>query len=66
MSLVLAIVALFIPPLAVIIKEGISTQFWINLLLWIVLGGGTFLIFIPIGHLVAVGHALWVIFGTKK
>ena len=65
MTFILAIVALFIPPLAVLIKEGVSTQFWINLLLWIVLGGGTLLIIIPIGHLVAVFHAFWVLFSKK-
>lgn len=65
MTFILAIVALFIPPLAVLMKEGISTPFWINLLLWVVFMGATFLILIPIGHLVAVFHAFWVLFSKK-
>lgn len=50
-KLVLIILALFIPPLAVFLKEGkISNNFWINLVL-------TFLLF-GIGGIL---HALYVI-----
>jgi uncharacterized membrane protein YqaE (UPF0057 family) len=35
--LLLAIITFFIPPLGVFLKTGIQTQFWINLLLTIVL-----------------------------
>ncbi|MGV6813946.1 MAG: YqaE/Pmp3 family membrane protein [Phycisphaerales bacterium] len=33
-QLVMIILAIFIPPVAVGIKYGITGQFWINLLLW--------------------------------
>ncbi len=50
-KLVLIILALFIPPLAVFLKEGkITTNFWINLALTILLFG--------IGGIL---HALYVI-----
>jgi uncharacterized membrane protein YqaE (UPF0057 family) len=45
------ILAIFIPPLAVYLKEGkIGTNFWINLVLWIVLFG--------VGGII---HALYIV-----
>ncbi|KIL59955.1 hypothetical protein M378DRAFT_26766 [Amanita muscaria Koide BX008] len=34
-NVLLYFLALFIPPLAVFLKRGISSDFWINILLWI-------------------------------
>lgn len=50
MNILLVIVAVFLPPLAVLIKVGFSTQFWINVLLTI------------LGYFPGLLHALWVIF----
>lgn len=49
MSLIEIIIAIFIPPLAVAMRFGLSSQFWINLLL-------TLLGFIP-----GLIHALYVL-----
>ena len=43
------ILALIMPPIAVLIKVGLGTQFWINLLLTI------------LGYLPGQIHALWVV-----
>ena len=48
-KLLLAIIAIFLPPLAVALKEGLSGSFWINLFL-------TMLVWIP-----GVIHALLVV-----
>ncbi|KAF8638236.1 hypothetical protein AX14_010205 [Amanita brunnescens Koide BX004] len=48
-NIVLFIIAIFIPPLAVFIKRGISADFWINILLWI------------LGWIPGVIHAWWVV-----
>lgn len=48
-GILLVLLAIIVPPLAVVIKVGISTQFWINVIL-------TILGFVP-GQL----HALWVV-----
>lgn len=48
-GILLVLLAIIVPPLAVVIKVGLSTQFWINVIL-------TILGFVP-GQL----HALWVI-----
>ncbi len=48
-GVLMVILALIAPPLAVVIKTGLSTQFWINVIL-------TILGFVP-GQL----HALWVV-----
>jgi len=47
-TIVLVILAILIPPLAVGLKEGISTHFWINLILCILTFG--------IGGII---HGLW-------
>jgi uncharacterized membrane protein YqaE (UPF0057 family) len=44
------IFAIILPPVAVALKEGISTHFWINLIL-------TLILWLP-----GVLHAFWVIF----
>ena len=49
MSFARAILAIFLPPLAVFLKVGLGAQFWINLLL-------TLLAWIP-----GVIHAIWVL-----
>ena len=54
MKLLLIILAIFIPPLAAALQVGISTHFWINLILTI-LGG------IP-----GMIHALWLVLTNKK
>lgn len=48
-KLLLALIAIFLPPLAVGLKEGIGTQFILNIVL-------CFLFWIP-----AILHALWVV-----
>ncbi|MEO0452622.1 MAG: YqaE/Pmp3 family membrane protein [Verrucomicrobiota bacterium] len=53
MLIVKIICAIFIPPLAAFLHSGISTQFWINLILTL-LGG------IP-----GIIHAFWLIFFSK-
>ncbi len=52
-DILLIILCIFISPLAVFFKVGISKHFWINLILWI-------LIVLP-----GIIHGLWVIL-TKK
>lgn len=49
MDLLRILVAIILPPLGVFLQVGISTQFWINLLL-------TFLGYIP-----GIIHAVWII-----
>ncbi|KAJ3119612.1 plasma membrane proteolipid Pmp3 [Nowakowskiella sp. JEL0407] len=49
-DLILAVVAFFIPPVAVIFKRGCTVDFWLNLLLTI------------LGLLPGVLHAWWVIY----
>jgi uncharacterized membrane protein YqaE (UPF0057 family) len=41
MLILLVILAIFIPPLAVYLKEGVTPMFWITLILWLI--GGAFL-----------------------
>jgi|CXWL01.1.fsa_nt_gi uncharacterized membrane protein YqaE (UPF0057 family) len=48
-GILLVILAIIVPPLAVVMKVGLSTHFWINVIL-------TILGFVP-GQL----HALWVV-----
>lgn len=48
-GILMVLLAVIVPPLAVVIKVGLSTQFWINVIL-------TILGFVP-GQL----HALWVV-----
>lgn len=35
-NLVLSIICIFLSPLAVFFKRGVSNEFWINLILWLV------------------------------
>jgi uncharacterized membrane protein YqaE (UPF0057 family) len=49
MSVLRAILAFFLPPLAVFLKVGLRAQFWINLLLTI------------LGWIPGVIHAIWVL-----
>ncbi len=48
MSLLTVILSIFLPPVAVLLKEGVGTQFLLNILLTL------------IGWLPGVIHALWV------
>ncbi|KAF8338654.1 hypothetical protein F5887DRAFT_982256 [Amanita rubescens] len=48
-NVLLYIIAIFIPPLPVFLKRGIGSDFWINILLWI------------LGWIPGVIHAWWVI-----
>jgi uncharacterized membrane protein YqaE (UPF0057 family) len=50
-KLLLIILAIFLPPLAVFLKEGAGTQFIINLILWI----------LSVTWIVATIHAIWVV-----
>lgn len=50
-KLLLIILAIFLPPLAVFLKEGAGTQFIINLILWVLI----------VTWLVATIHAVWVV-----
>jgi len=52
--IILVILAIFIPPLAVFLYEGITTRFWINLILTILV----------ITWLIAIIHALLIVTGT--
>lgn len=49
-EVLLIVLAILLPPLAVFLKIGLGTHFWINLIL-------TFLGYIP-----GIIHALWVVF----
>lgn len=48
MTFLMILLTLFLPPVAVALKEGIRTQFWINIILTV------------IGWLPGVIHAFWV------
>lgn len=67
MTILLVILALFIPWLAVLIYEGATTRFWIDLLLWLIgIGLGWYLLGPGIGWLcalVAVVYAILIILG---
>ncbi|MDD5348426.1 MAG: YqaE/Pmp3 family membrane protein [Candidatus Omnitrophica bacterium] len=54
MKVLKIILAIFLPPVSAFMQVGISTQFWINLVL-------SFLFFIP-----GVIHALWLVLTDKK
>lgn len=49
MDIIFVVLALFVPPLAVFLKVGLTVQFWINLVLTI------------LGILPGQIHALWVV-----
>jgi len=53
-TIILVILAIFIPPLAVFLFEGVTTRFWINLILTLLL----------ITALIAVIHALLIVLGV--
>lgn len=52
-TILLVILAILLPPLAVYMKEGVTTRFWIDLICWL-LGGGFF--FTPFFY----GGGLWL------
>lgn len=54
MNILKIILAIFIPPLAAFLQVGISTHFWINIVLTL-LGG------IP-----GIAHALWLVLTGKE
>ena len=68
MTILLVILALFIPPLAVGIFEGITTRFWIDLILFLLgIGVGLWLLGSGIGWIcgiVAVIYAILIILGV--
>jgi uncharacterized membrane protein YqaE (UPF0057 family) len=49
-TLTQVIIAVLLPPLAVYLKLGLGTQFWINIILTL------------LGYVPGILHALWVIF----
>lgn len=64
--LVLIILAILIPPLAVILYEGPTARFWIDLILALIGWGVGFWLFGPIGGLfglIAVIYALFIVLG---
>lgn len=64
MLLILVILALIIPPVAVLVYEGVTTRFWLNLL-FAILGGALFFVTPGLGifALIAVVHALLIVLG---
>lgn len=64
MLLILVILALIIPPVAVLVYEGVTTRFWLNLL-FAILGGALFFVSPGLGifALIAVVHALLIVLG---
>jgi uncharacterized membrane protein YqaE (UPF0057 family) len=63
MEIIRIILAFFIPPLAVLLKVGLTLHFWLNLLIVIFTAGFGILTF-GIGWgvvIIAVIHALWVL-----
>jgi len=48
------ILAILLPPVAAFLQVGVSTHFWINIILWL-LGG------VP-----GITHALWLVLTDKK
>ena len=62
----LVIIALILPPLAVILYDGVGRPFWIDLVLWLIGIGVGFALFGPLGAylcaLIALIYALLVIF----
>lgn len=49
MNLLYVLIAILVPPLAVFLKVGLTTHFWINVLLTI------------LGYVPGILHALWVV-----
>jgi uncharacterized membrane protein YqaE (UPF0057 family) len=60
-TLILIIVALFIPPLAIGLFEGLSTRFWISLILFLLTIGTFAGIGLGLGGLVALINVIWAI-----
>ena len=60
-TLILIIVALFIPPLAIGLFEGLSTRFWISLILFLLTIGTFAGIGLGLGSLVALINVIWAI-----
>lgn len=54
MTIVKVILAILLPPVAAFLQVGLSTHFWLNILLTI------------LGGLPGMIHALWLIFSDKK
>jgi len=54
MKVVKIILAIFLPPVAAFMQVGISTQFWVNVVL-------TFCFVVP-----GIIHALWLVLTDKK
>ena len=54
MNIIELILTILIPPLGVFLKVGLSTHFWINLVLTI------------LGYIPGVVHGLWIVLGRSK
>lgn len=54
MTLLKIILAIFLPPVAAFLQVGVSTHFWINIILTL------------LGGLPGVIHALWLVMTDKK
>ncbi len=67
-TLILIIIAIFIPPLAVFLYEGVTNRFWLNLILWLVAIGVGFALFGAglafLAGLIAFVHAVLIITGN--
>lgn len=54
MKILKIILAIFLPPVAAFLQVGISTHFWINIILTL------------LGAIPGIAHALWLVIKNKK
>jgi uncharacterized membrane protein YqaE (UPF0057 family) len=54
MLLIKIIFCLLLPPVAAFLQVGLSTHFWINLILWL------------LGYVPGMVHAFWLVFTDRK
>jgi len=69
-TILLIILALFIPPLAVFLKKGTNRDFFINLILYIICSFPYFFhIYLGITglfYILVIAHAIWVLLSKPK
>jgi uncharacterized membrane protein YqaE (UPF0057 family) len=54
MLIIKVIFCLLLPPVAAFLQVGLSTHFWINLILWL------------LGYVPGMVHAFWLVFTDRK
>jgi uncharacterized membrane protein YqaE (UPF0057 family) len=54
MLIIKIIFCLLLPPVAAFLQVGLSTHFWINLILWL------------LGYVPGMVHAFWLVFTDRK